>query len=138
MPATSLTAGDNEIGQIHDIVESYNNPFATWPRPHSVIGTLVSVGALAVIGAANASSSSSTASTLAVYITTAGAQSALLINELHAIIDTRRRRPRTDKTSLSVLVIAAIITILVAVLYGLSMASPKPASTSTATSPSFA
>ena len=137
MPATALTVQDNETGQDHDVVESYNNPFATWPRPHSVIGSLVSVGALAVIGAANAASSSPAATTLALYITIASAQSALLIHELHAIVKTRRRRLRSDKTSISVLIIAVIITILVAVLYGLSMLGPQPAAASGATTSSF-
>jgi len=139
MPATALTVQDNETGQDHDVVQSYNNNlFAIWPRPHSVIGSLVSVGALAVLGAANVSSSSPAATTLALYITIASAQSALLVNELHAVIKTRRQRLRSDKTSIAVLIIAAIITILVAVLYGLSMLRPQPASASGATSPSFA
>jgi len=69
--------------------------------------------------------------TLAIYITIAFTQLAIMIHEFHAFIITRRQRLRKDNTSLTILVLSVIMTILVTVLYTLALYSGPPAKLTT-------
>ena len=106
-----------------------------WPRRSVTIGSIFTVGFMAIYPAVTASASSPFSPTLGLYIVVALTQAGLLILEVITGLQTSRRR---DGTSIAILLLAVIITILVPALYTLALYGGQSAVSTTSQTLSIA